>query len=306
MSELGDAAAWEKLRRLAEKHRASDDPDISKALEAALVAEAQELAGRATSKPAWLAEFPLVAGFFSLLPAQQDLTDPSETVNRQPPTADQEDLPNDVETAERLIREAHLFTMRGDKAKAKEILDQAEKAAPRSGVVLVALSEAALERHNVKEAIRLLTVAKEANPGNVAIEKKHADAVFRQTQGIIFDPTSKSSSSFENAASAKAAVILSMMLPGLGQIVTGRLVTGIAIVTLWVGSLVTLYLIGFEHFFAAVGLGPSKDAIYATIVPVAVAVLTHLFAILDASAKVKTMDKPKINRPTPPSDLPFE
>lgn len=299
-----ETAAWEKLRRLAEKHRASDDPDISKALEAALVAEAQELEGRATSKPAWLAEFPLVAGFFKGISEAPDLSDSSD-VSDSTQVETETDLPNDVETAERLIREAHLFTMRGDKAKAKEILDQAEKAAPRSGPVLIALSDAALERHNVKEAIRLLTIAMQANPGNVAIEKRHADAVFRQTQGMIFDPTSKSSS-FENAASAKAAVILSMMLPGLGQIVTGRLVTGIVIVTLWVGSLVTLYLIGFEHFFAAVGLGPSKDAIYATIVPVAVAVLTHLFAILDASAKVKTMDKPKINRPTPPSDLPFE
>ena len=311
VAEPEESAAWEKLRRLAEKHRASDDPDISKALEGALVAEAQALALTAKAKPAWLSDFPLVSGFFSSLPSSlsQEVSATSDTSDEsEKPDSIQiqdADVPNDVDTAERLIREAHLFTMRGDKAKAKELLDRAEKAAPRSGPVLVALADAAIERHNVKEAIRLLNIAKDANPGNVAIEKRHADAVFRQTQGMIFDPTSRSSS-FENAASAKAAVILSMMLPGLGQIVTGRLVTGVVIVTLWVGSLVTLYLIGFEHFFAAVGLGPSKDAIYMTFVPVAIAVLTHLFAILDASAKAKTVDKPKIIRPVPPSDLPFE
>ena len=301
--ELEETAAWEKLRRLAEKHRASDDPDISKALEAALVAEAQSLALTANSKPAWLADFPLVAGFFASLPSSDPVV--SQEVAPEPPTEVQEDVPNDVDTAERLIREAHLFSMRGDKAKAKELLDQAEKAAPRSGPVLVALSDAALERHNVKEAIRLLTIAMQANPGNVAIEKRHADAVFRQTQGLIFDPTSKSSN-FENVASAKAAVILSFMLPGLGQIVSGSVGKGATILAAWAGAWIVAVLIGFKGFFAMMGMGPSKDADGKVLVPLAIAAILHLFAILDASAKAKTIEKRKIIRPVPPSNLPFE
>lgn len=301
MAELEESAAWEKLHRLAEKHRASDDPDISKALEAALVAEAQSLAMTATSKPDWLSDFPLVAGFFTAIP-QNAIT--AEEVGPESTQVPDESLPNDVDAAERLIREAHLFTMRGDKAKAKELLDQAEKAAPRSGPVLVALADAALERHNVKEAIRLLTIAKDANPGNVAIEKRHADAVFRQTQGMVFDPTSRSN--FENVASAKASVILSLMLPGLGQIVSGEVVKGVAILICWAGAWIIAVLIGFKGLFAMLGMGASKDANMTVLVPLAVAAILHLFAILDASAKAKTFEKRKVVRPVPPSNLPFE
>jgi hypothetical protein len=310
-----EVGAWDKLRRLAEKHRASDDPDISKALEAALVAEAQELAPKATAKPSWLAEFPLVAGFFASLPveAAPSISHTSLEPTAQDPPGDpqskilsEEPLPNDVETAERLIREAHLFTIRGDKARAKELLDQAEKAAPRSGAVLAALGEAALERHNIKEAVRLLTLAKEAEPGNVAIEKKHADAVFRQTQGMLFDPAARQTSSFENVASAKAAVVLSFLLPGLGQIVTGERGKGATIMAAWVGCLIAIYLIGFQGLLAAVGMGPSKDANMAGFLPLALGVMLHLYAIFDAAGKAKSMEQRKIIRPTPPSDLPFE
>ena len=308
MAEIEESAAWEKLRRLAEKHRASDDPDISKALEAALVAEAQTLSLTASSRPEWLRDFPLVAGFFASLPNESspivppDSSDASETSDMLEESGIE--LPNDVDSAERLIREAHLFTMRGDKAKAKELLDQAEKSAPKSGPVLVALADAALERHNVKEAIRLLTIAKEANPGNVAIEKRHADAVFRQTQGMVFDPTSRSN--FENVASAKASVILSLMLPGLGQIVAGDVAKGATILICWAGAWIIAVLIGFKGLFAMMGMGPSKDASATVLVPLAFAALLHLFAIMDASARAKTFEKRKVVRPVPPSNLPFE
>jgi len=303
MVEPEESVAWEKLRRLAEKHRASDDPDISKALEGALVAEAQALANTAKSKPSWLADFPLVAGFFTSLPSSHSTTSQTDAI--ETPIEIQEESPNDVDTAERLIREAHLFTIRGDKARAKELLDQAEMAAPRSGPVLVALADAAIERHNVKEAIRLLTIAKQANPGNVAIEKRHADAVFRQTQGMIFDPTAKSSS-FENVASAKAAVILSFMLPGLGQIASGSVAKGASILVAWAIAWIIAVLIGFKGFFAMMGMGPSREADGKVLVPLAIAAILHLYAILDASSKAKSIEKRKIVRPVPPSNLPFE
>jgi hypothetical protein len=38
----------------------------------------------------------------------------------------------------------------------------------------------------------------------------------------------------------------------------------------------------------------------------ALAVMFHLWAILDASTKAKSFDRRKVDRPVPPSHLPFE
>jgi tetratricopeptide (TPR) repeat protein len=297
------AKEWEELRRLAEKLRSVDDPDISKALEAVVVGKAQSLALVAKRKPAWLAGFPLLAGMLVSIPSEEEIAAPPPEQTPEEPAGP---VPNDVEKAERLIREAHLFSMRGDKSKAKDLLDEAEKAAPRSAPVLAALGEAALERHNVKEAVRLYALAKAAEPGNVAYERRHAEAVFRQSQGTIFDPTARSGAGFEAVASAKAAVILSVMLPGLGQIVSGEIGKGVFLMAVWLGSWIAVMMIGFKGLFAAIGMGSSADANLAAMLPLALAVMFHLWAILDASTKAKSFDRRKVDRPVPPSHLPFE
>lgn len=295
------AGEWDELRRLAEKHRESDDPVIAKALEEALVGKARSLALSAKAKPAWLEEFPMLAAMFVAIPEEAAPVTPEPAEPKAPPAPAK---PDDPETADRLIREAHLWSTRGDKAKAKELLDQAEAAAPNSGAVLIALGDAARERRNLKEAVRLYAQAMKAEPGNIAYERKHADAVFEQSRGLFFDPTSPSG--VEAVASAKSAVLLSVMLPGVGQIVTGEIAKGVFFLVMVVGGWTAALLIGFKGLFAMLGMGPTKDAEATVLIPLAIAVLFHLIAIFDASAKSKTIGKRKIDRPVPPSNLPFE
>jgi len=290
---------WTDLRKLAEKQRETDDPTISKALEEVIVSRAQTLALVAKSKPNWLDSFPMLAAMFAGIPGEAVIE--SEVLAEE----EGESVPDDPEGADRLIREAHLWSTRGDKVKAKELLDQAEKLAPHSGAVLVALGDAAQERRNLKEAIRLYALAKDAEPGNVAFERKHADAVFEQTRGFVFDPNS--SAGVEAVAGAKSAVLLSVMFPGVGQIVTGELVKGVLfLIAVLGGWSVAVFGIGFKGLFAMLGMGPTKDANGVVLIPLAIAVLFHMVAIFDASAKAKTLGKRKIDRPVPPANLPFE
>ena len=296
--------AWDELHRLAQKHREASDPDIALALEQTMVGRAQSLALSAKTKPGWLAEFPMLASAFTALPTQEDdaAQAPVATVPSEPAK------PDDLELAEKFIREAHIASMRGDRAKAKELLDEAEKAAPHSATVLVALGDAAIERHNQKEALRLYDLAKAAEPGNVAIERKHAETAFRISQGTIFDPTI-GSQGVEAVASAKAAVVLSVFLPGLGQMVTGEVAKGIAMMVAWAGGWVWALLLGFNGLFGMIGLRASKEANPTVLLPLAIAILSHMIAIFDAAAKAKTAERRKILRPPPPDEgknLPFE
>jgi tetratricopeptide (TPR) repeat protein len=308
---VDEAAAWDKLKRLAEKHRASDDPDISKALEAALVAEAQSLALTAATKPAWLENYPLIAGFFQTLPDPSIPTSPTspttltDTPKQETQILTEEPLPNDIEAAERLIREAHLYTMRGDKARARELLEQAEKAAPRAPSVLVALGDAAMKRGNLKEATRLYGLAKDLEAKNVAYERKHAEAIFRQSQGLIFDPTARPGT-ITDAASAKAAVVMSFMVPGLGQIVTGETGKGLTFLVVFAGCVIAIAMMGLNGLFSLFGMHAEKAGSQAVILPIAIGLVDWVAAIIDASSKAKRSERPRIIHPTPPADLPFE
>lgn len=294
--------AWEELRRLAEKHRSLTDPDLAAALEAMLVSKAQSLALSAKAKPEWVAEFPMLAAILAGLKGEESLQGANVEAE---PAEPKEPVKNDLELAERLIRDAHIASMRGDKAKAKEILDQAEKAAPSAAPVLVALGDAALDRHNIKEAVRLYGLAKDAEPGNVAIEKKHADAVFRLSQGMVFDPTARSGG-IEAAASAKAATFMSALLPGLGQIVLGDVVKGVVLMVGYLGSWTVAALIGFQGLFALMGMNTGVNPSPVVLLPLAMAAVFYLVAVNDAAARSKLAAKRPIVRPIPPSDLPFE
>jgi tetratricopeptide (TPR) repeat protein len=195
--------------------------------------------------------------------------------------------------------------MRGEKAKAKELLDQAEKSAPSSAVVLAALGEAALERRNLKEAVRLFGLAKDADPTNIAIEKKHADAVFEEkAKGMFFDPSAMSSS--ETSAGAKSSMLMSVLLPGLGQIVSGEVGKGIFLMAMVAFGWISAVLIGFRGLFAMLGMGPSKDSNAIVLIPLGLAILFHMIAMFDSAAKAKTIGKRKIDHPVPPANLPFE
>lgn len=308
-----EAEAWAELQRLAEKHRSLTDPDLAGALETVLVSKARSLALSAKIKPDWVSEYPMLAAMLAGVRAAErgggtdgsigtdrsDQSDQSDSFDASPP------VPNDIETAERLIRDAHIASIRGDKAKAKELLDQAEKAAPTAGAVLVALGDAAQERHNIKEAVRLYTLAKEAEPANVAIEKKHADAVFRQTQGFVFDPAARAGG-IEAAASAKAATFMSALLPGLGQIVLGDTVKGVILMAGYLGAWAVAALIGFGGLFALLGFKTDVPASPMVLLPLAFVAIFYLVAVNDAATRSKMAAKRPIIRPVPPSDLPFE
>ncbi len=301
-----EAALWAELVLAASKVDEVSDPAIRAALEEAIELKAEKHRPRLTAMPESAAAYSQIRALFSGLPVVPDAADAQEPTQEDVPV--REATAADLEEAENLIRQARVATMRGDRVQAGSLLEQAARLAPGSATVQEALGDEMSEQKRYKQALDHYDKAKKAAPGNVSLEKKHADAayhVFAAGQ-VYMSPISAA----ETAASAKAAVVLSLLFPGLGQIVSGRVVTGIVQMAGWLASWVALYLVGFENLTIGVGLQkarPGQEANMLAFVFLATAVLFHLAAIFDAASRVDSLGRVKRpERPVPPADLPFE
>ncbi|HMS55933.1 MAG TPA: hypothetical protein PKA27_11085 [Fimbriimonadaceae bacterium] len=213
---------------------------------------------------------------------------------------------NDLAGAERALSAAHLAKMRGNKPEAEKMLTEAMRLAPKSAPVLAAVGEDFAERGQIKKALEAYRQAKEVDPTNAKIEGRYAELVLKDSESMLF---MSGSSAVESLASAKSAVLLSVLVPGVGQIVTGETGKGIILLVGWLASWITAFLIpnGLKSLVQVAGGGASSLNM-AVLIPVFAGVCFHLVAIFDASTKAKTRERMmrKTDRPVPPANLPFE
>lgn len=235
---------------------------------------------------------------------QPDPTPVPELALEEP--TEQKTEPDDLPGAERALAAAHVAKMRGNKAEADKLLGEAMRLAPNSAIVLAAVGEDFSERGQVKKALEAYRRAKEADPTNAKIEGRYAELVLKDSEAMLF---MSGSSAVESLASAKSAVLLSAIVPGVGQIVTGETGKGLFILVGWLASWITAFLIpnGLKSLVQAAGGGASSFNM-AVLVPVFAGVCFHLVAIFDASSKAKTRERMmrRTDRPVPPANLPFE
>ena len=185
------------------------------------------------------------------------------------------------------------------------MLKMAEKMCPNSPLVLEFIGDDQLERRQFKEARATFARALKLDPKNAAIETKYAQTVLR-TQAY-FDPNMYSD--YEQVANAKMAAVLSFFIPGLGQIVIGEYVKGILILAFWIGCLVAMRLIpgGFQSLMDIMSLKFGFQTFNALVlVPLGGALILMIGAAIDLAFRGGSTKPPKIERPTPPENLPFE
>jgi len=234
------------------------------------------------------------------------MTDPGEATQETPQSvAVPETSPEAQEQAESILRQARLAKIRGNRTESDELLQAAIAAAPHSAEVLEAVGDDYAERKQMKKAMETYAMAVAAAPGNIGIERKHAESVLA-VKGIVDPFTMLEQADSGTMASGKAAMVLSIFLPGVGQMVTGHVTKGIFMLSgVVLGWVITLSLPnGFSELLKSLSRPANPNPLIFVTMPIAVG--CHLWSMFDAASTAKRFTPKKIVRPTPLSDRDHE
>ena len=134
---------------------------------------------------------------------------------------------------ERLLRTAHIHQVRGEREKAKTLLQQALELDAENASVWELLGDYRRESEDWQGAHDAYKQAQELAPDNAAIERKYAEAVLQLTR------QQEQYQQWERAIEGKGvgdttalprnpglAFLLSLLMPGVGQLYNGQLVKG--------------------------------------------------------------------------------
>lgn len=211
----------------------------------------------------------------------------------------------DAERADRLLQEYALAKRRGLKQEATKKLEEANKVAPGFDQVIFAVAEDLVERGQRRLAGAHLKRGMATHPTNVRLERLYAETVLALSPDSQFDGLSD----LEVMARGQSAVWLTTIVPGLGQVVTGRTRLGISFFTIWFIGIVWAFLIpnGIAGLMKMMGLNrdPLVDFNAGVLAPLLLAALAHFSAIGEASGYAKRVKPRSIERPVPPVDKPF-
>lgn len=203
--------------------------------------------------------------------------------------------PAAIAEAENLIKQAHLARIRGQRSVASRFLKEAGEKAPGSAIVHEAIGDDYMERKMYKGAEEAYAKALALDPENKALDRKYGDAVyFSQAAGLGLDLGDA-----DSFASPKAAIWIAILLPGVGQLVAGKIGRGIIIMVGFVGGLILTKIVSDAT--------AKSDTKYLFIAPLAAALGFWLWGIVDMMSKSKAPSpRAPISKPKPPVDLPFE
>lgn len=230
-------------------------------------------------------------------------TPPEEEVDEK--DLPEEPTPEAMEKAEQLLQQASLAKIRGQGSVAERLLKEAAEVAEGSASVQAALGDQLWERSQFSKARSAYKMAHQLEPKNLAYETKWAESLVGAG-----DPLSLQRGMSESYASAKTASMLSVMCPGLGQLVKGDTSRGVVMISLWIGGWVWALLTpnGLKGIPAAVGISISgaEDFNATVLVPIACIVFTWIWSVTSASSHAKTHKAKEVDRPAPPGEGDFE
>ena len=288
-----------ELKRVRQKAQVAEDKDVR----AALSLRAEQL-----EKEVEALEEAEAAELQSGTPSATE-EEPEEELAGEP-------SPEQIELAERYIREARLEKSRGNKQRAIDLLRMAAEAAPGSASVLEALGDDLLERRQIREATKVYAKAKALAPNNVGLERKHAQAVLIALgAGSIEDQLRRSFDDTpfvdpsEVMASARAATLLTLFVPGSGHFVLGRTREGFVYFFTWLVAVFFVFLMKDDVaklIKMAGGAGAHPNLV--VLLPMFVAVIIHIAALFGCATRMKSPQQraKSVDRPAPPVNLPFD
>jgi tetratricopeptide (TPR) repeat protein len=220
---------------------------------------------------------------------------------------------------DRLLSQAHVFQMRGEVARAAELLEQAAELQPENAHVWELRGDLLMEMHRYEDARDAFAKALDLHPDEPRLEKRHARAVFqiqerkfeREQMELMVTNPELARPQLVGPRRPSLAALLSLLVPGSGQLYNGQYVKGGIILGLMVA--LSLYLLtnpGFNRFVDSIlhltagrhapvgGLG------FAVSLAAFVALVVYSYALADAVAvALRTgRDYTLPSRPTPPPE----
>lgn len=142
---------------------------------------------------------------------------------------------------ERLLRQAHLEKLRGQSEQARATLQQALELMPDAPDVWELLGDYRREAGDWKGAHEAYQKAYELAPDNPHIERKFAEAVLmlsrQQEQYQMWERALEGKETADATLlprNSGLAFLLSMLMPGVGQLYNGQWVKGGVLLALWV------------------------------------------------------------------------
>lgn len=213
--------------------------------------------------------------------------------------------PAEIERAEFLIRQAHLLRQRGQNTEASRSLEEAAKIAPGHAATQIAVGDSYAARSRWDKARACYELAMRVDPTNREAESKYGEAVLKE-KGMDEALLLHSIDGGTGVASPKAATMLSVLLPGLGQIVMGQTRKGVLVMVTWALAIIMINLMpgGFNGLMSL--FGASREEFNPSVLlPCFVAVAAHMGSIFDAASQAKRAQPVRIERPVPPVDKPF-
>ncbi len=277
-----------EIARIQAKRAASSDKDIQEALQFKEDALSGQLK---TAEKEFEAERAAVA-----------VAEPTE------PTMTESEIEHQV----RLAR-AHLAGDR--KPAARDILFKLEAAAPSNVDVLELKADMLISAKDYTNAYPILKRARELAPKNVTIEKKLAEvAFFKGSMGSVDDQLRMglSDSPFlvdgDIKASATAATVCSVFLPGLGHLVVGMTKKGIVYLSIWVITVIIFVVVFQSEASAAKAAHRSLNVSMWLVGLGFILAMDYMVALFECAALGKGGGgkRSPVDRPKPPVDLPFE
>ena len=213
--------------------------------------------------------------------------------------------PAELEQAEGLIRQANLAKIRGDKGLYERLVHEASTIAPGSSTVQEAVGDAYLATKQVRKAKDAFQLAVKLDPSNASAERKFGEAVL--SVQLALDPMFATIPEDDSVASGKAGLIMSFLIPGLGQLANGDNAKGYPMLGGWllgvVGSLAVPQ--GLAGLATVIGVkGPAFNPI--VLIPVLLAFGCWIWSIGDAGSRNKRFERKPIIHPVPPVDKDFE
>jgi len=211
-----------------------------------------------------------------------------------------------LDQAENLIRQAAIARRRNEFGQSRRLIEEAERIAPNSVVVLEAIGDLHFEQGKWLLAQEAFKKATALEPQNAAIERKYGEAVLKS---LIADDAFRRRPD-DAMVGGKAAVFLSLLVPGLGQLAAEQTTKGIVMMGGWLAGWGIAWLIpdGVRGLLSIFGLGGRASVPFQPFVllPVGLAAAFHLWSIFDAASKAGHYRSTKVERPIPPVDKDFE
>lgn len=228
---------------------------------------------------------------------EPDLTEPT-------PTKWVTVSPDDANRADTLLRQAHIAKTRGEVDRASHMVAEAYQQFPYYPGAIMAYVDELLERGRAGDARRILDHAVATTPPNLALEDKRAELVLRTLYRAPIDLEEAKA----GYASAKTALWLSVLLPGLGHMAMENYPRGAGIMAAWLLGIGGVFLVPNGVPGLAGVLNPHAKVPFNPLVllPMLFALAAFAVAVSEMSQVAKQTETLRPTHPVPPDNLPFE